>query len=182
MQETQENQETWLDPWIRKIPWKRAWQHTPVSLSGECHGQRSLVGYSPWGSKRQTPLRQLAAPNAPPLEKYVTVWAPCWYEVHCGVSYWLIEHSTLNWAASNGSHLFSHIFSEAGVQSWLSCVLCTAKIKLPTPKSHLRPHYVSWFSICVTAHMVVGKIQLFMGCWSERFRFLAVFCPQLLCG
>ena len=34
-----------------KIPWKRKWQPTPVSLPGESHGQRSLVGYSPWGHK-----------------------------------------------------------------------------------------------------------------------------------
>ena len=26
-----------------------AWQPTPVFLPGEFHGQRSLVGYSPWG-------------------------------------------------------------------------------------------------------------------------------------
>ena len=32
-------------------PWRRAWQPTPVLLPGESHGQRSLVGYSPWGPK-----------------------------------------------------------------------------------------------------------------------------------
>ena len=37
------------DPWFRKIPWRRKWQPTPVCLPGESHGQRSLVGYSPWG-------------------------------------------------------------------------------------------------------------------------------------
>ena len=40
-----------LIPWVRKIPWRRAWQPTPVFLPGESHGQRSLVGYSPWGRK-----------------------------------------------------------------------------------------------------------------------------------
>ena len=39
-----------------KIPWRRAWQPTPVFLFGEIHGQRSLVGYSPWGRKGQTRL------------------------------------------------------------------------------------------------------------------------------
>ena len=34
-----------------KIPWKRKWQPTPVLLSGESHGQRILVGYSPWSHK-----------------------------------------------------------------------------------------------------------------------------------
>ena len=37
-----------FNPWVEKIPWRRAWQHTPVLLHGESHGQRSLVGYSPW--------------------------------------------------------------------------------------------------------------------------------------
>ena len=41
-----------FDPWVRKIPWKRAWQPTPVFLPGESHGQRSLVGYSPQGPQR----------------------------------------------------------------------------------------------------------------------------------
>ena len=40
-----------FDPWVRKIPWRRACQSTPVFLPGESHGQRSLVGYSPWGCK-----------------------------------------------------------------------------------------------------------------------------------
>ena len=35
-----------------KIPWRRAWQPTPVFLPGKSHGQRSLAGYSPWGHRR----------------------------------------------------------------------------------------------------------------------------------
>ena len=31
--------------------WRRKWQPTPVFLPGELHGQRSLMGYSPWGQK-----------------------------------------------------------------------------------------------------------------------------------
>ena len=41
-----------FDPWARKIPWRRKWQPTPVFLPGKSHGQRNLVGYSPWGCKR----------------------------------------------------------------------------------------------------------------------------------
>ena len=40
-----------FNPWVRRIPWKRAWQPTPVFLSGESHGERSLMGYSPLGCK-----------------------------------------------------------------------------------------------------------------------------------
>ena len=39
------------DLWIGKIPWRRKWQPTPVCLPGKSHGQRSPVGYSPWGLK-----------------------------------------------------------------------------------------------------------------------------------
>ena len=41
-----------LDPWVEKIPWKSKWQLTPVFLPRKSHGQRRLVGYSPWDLKR----------------------------------------------------------------------------------------------------------------------------------
>ena len=44
-------QEVWFHPWVGKIPWRRAWQCTPVFLTGESHGQRRLAGYSTWGCK-----------------------------------------------------------------------------------------------------------------------------------
>ena len=40
-----------FNPWVGKTHWRRKWQPTPVFLPGESHGQRSLVGYSPWGHK-----------------------------------------------------------------------------------------------------------------------------------
>ena len=39
-------------PWDGKIPWRRAWQPSPIVLSGKSQEQRSLVGYSPWGHKK----------------------------------------------------------------------------------------------------------------------------------
>ena len=46
--------------WVGKISWRREWQPTPVFLSGKFHGQRSLVGYSPWGRKSQAWLSDWA--------------------------------------------------------------------------------------------------------------------------
>ena len=40
-----------LDPWVRKILWRRKWQPTPVFLPGEFHEQRSLTGHSPWSHR-----------------------------------------------------------------------------------------------------------------------------------
>ena len=52
-------QETQVQSQVRKIPWRRAWQLTPVFLPGESHGQRSLVGCSPRGLKELDTTEQL---------------------------------------------------------------------------------------------------------------------------
>ena len=36
---------------LGRFPWSRKWQPTPAISPGKFHGQRSLVGYSPWGHK-----------------------------------------------------------------------------------------------------------------------------------
>ena len=41
-------------------PWRRKWQPTPIFLPGKPHSQRSLVGYSPWGSKEENMTEQLS--------------------------------------------------------------------------------------------------------------------------
>ena len=46
-------------PGVGKIPWRRKWQSTPGLLPGKYHGQRSLVGYSPWGRKESDMTEQL---------------------------------------------------------------------------------------------------------------------------
>ena len=45
--------------WVRKIPWRRKWQPTPVFLPRKSHGWGSLVGYSPWGRKESDMTEQL---------------------------------------------------------------------------------------------------------------------------
>ena len=48
-----------FDPWIRKIPWRREWQPTPIFFLGEFHGQRSLESYSPWGLRESDTTKWL---------------------------------------------------------------------------------------------------------------------------
>ena len=36
-----------FNPWVGKIPWRKAWQPTAVFLPGESHGKRSLAGSGP---------------------------------------------------------------------------------------------------------------------------------------
>ena len=51
----------------REDPWRRKWQSTPVFFPGKSYGQRSLVGYSPWGKKSHTQLYWLNNSNIPPV-------------------------------------------------------------------------------------------------------------------
>ena len=49
-----------FDPWVRMIPWRREWLPIPVFLPGKSRGQRSLVGYSPWGRKELDTTERLS--------------------------------------------------------------------------------------------------------------------------
>ena len=58
-----------FNPLVRNIPWRRAWQPTPVFLPGESGGKRSLVGYSPWGHEEsdmteETDMQDANMPNS----------------------------------------------------------------------------------------------------------------------
>ena len=55
--------EIWVRSLIRKMLWRRKWQPTPVLLPGKSHGQRSLVGYSPWGCKELDTTERLKNNN-----------------------------------------------------------------------------------------------------------------------
>ena len=57
----EDNKRCRFDPWVRKIPWSRKWQLAPVFLLGKLHGQRSLVGYCPWGHKKLDMTERLSA-------------------------------------------------------------------------------------------------------------------------
>ena len=70
----QETQRCRFDPWVGKIPWRRAWQPTLVFLPGESHEQRSLVGYSPWVHKELDMIEVTEHCSVPKL--YLTLCDP----------------------------------------------------------------------------------------------------------
>ena len=58
-----------FNPCVGKISWRRAWQPTPVFLPGEFHGQRSLMGYSPWFCKEPDMTERLST-----RDKYTNIY------------------------------------------------------------------------------------------------------------
>ena len=63
-----------FDPWIRKIPWRRKWQPIPVLLPRKSHGQRGLVGYSPWGHEESDMIRLLSTHIQAPCNVSLPPW------------------------------------------------------------------------------------------------------------
>ena len=91
-----------FNPWVGKMPWRRAWQPTPVFLPGESCGQKSLVGYSLWGHKEsertEITLQECSEhPNAANIRCWIAwrmahiVWAMRRFSAVCALfCCWLI--------------------------------------------------------------------------------------------
>ena len=114
-----------FDPWVQKIPWRSARQSTP----GESHGQRSLVGYSPWGRKEldsteatsgaRTHARGSWSELDPSSQTRNQTHVPC-------SALWILNHWTTREVPSN-------ILKVAGYSpnhSWSSCLI-SLRITLP---------------------------------------------------
>ena len=70
-----------LDPWVRKIPWRRAWQPPPVFLPGESHG---------WGARRATVCGVTKSPTRLRWHTQACSWLgsqactiPCFWKIRC---------------------------------------------------------------------------------------------------
>ena len=63
-----------FDPWVGKIRLSRKWQPAPVFLPGKFHGQKNLVGYSPWGCKESNTTEQI-------LSSKITADGDCSHEI-----------------------------------------------------------------------------------------------------
>ena len=98
----QETQETRFDPWVRKIPWRRKWQPTPVFLSGKFHRQKSLAGYSPWSHKELVTTEQLS------MHSLLDWFFGRGYAVCLTLSPWLAMGSLFISAPSAGQHPLPH--------------------------------------------------------------------------
>ena len=64
MAQTLKNLPAMLGTWVQSLGWEDSLEKgmatTPVFLPGKFHGQRSLVGYSPWGRKDSDTTEELS--------------------------------------------------------------------------------------------------------------------------
>ena len=95
MQETQ----VWTLGWGR-LPWRRAWQPTPVVLPGEFRGQRSLAGYSPWGCKESD------------TTGWLTLWPHMGQVWPLGMAVYFWCHLLFSWSENNFSCAWAWLWDD----------------------------------------------------------------------
>ena len=114
-----------FDPWMGKIPWvgkipkRRAWQPTPVCLPRKSHGQRSLMGYSPWGRKESYTTERL---SIHPVWVYYMVICLLWFSPN---SLWPSKSAdimALGESPSTGWTLWLTPQADEAQLSWTFCV------------------------------------------------------------
>ena len=116
-------------PWVRKIPWRRKWQPTPVFLPEKAHGQRSLAGYSP-KCPNELDMTERPCMHAPNYERrFFTssfvhlinqyILSACLSKVWADSEYAVVSnnHTYISWAISHSmvlstSLIVSLIFSQ----------------------------------------------------------------------
>ena len=112
-----------FDSWVGNISWEKKLQPTPVFLPGKSHGQRSLLGYSPWGYKR-------VGDDLVTKEHYSMVWmyhsllinASIGDHLGCCYVLALVNDIAVNTHVQVCAWTCFH-FSWLHIQEWSSCVL-----------------------------------------------------------
>ena len=70
----------WFNPWVRKIPWRRAWEPTPVFLTGEFMDRGAWQAVVHGVAKGRTRLKRLSAyTHALPGHKPTEAGSLCWH-------------------------------------------------------------------------------------------------------
>ena len=128
-----------FDLWLGKIPWRKAWQPTPVLLPGEPHGQRSLAGYSPWGREES----DTTATNILSL-KLKMVWSAPLAETKGKAFFFFFKQSRL---LSRVSKLFG--YSLRGCLTWERLLGCLWFVVLKCIFSNVSALTPVWVLVCL---------------------------------
>ena len=132
--------------------WRRQWHPTPVLFPGKSHGQRSLVGYSPWGRKELDRTERLHTHTMYPFNSEKWVASVEFYRIHlsycsndsfndCG---FIVQFNGLNIIHWHSSFDFLHVFTFAFFLyiGWNNTMSNVSKTKLLS-----NYNLISYFSI-----------------------------------
>ena len=111
--------------WLEKTPWRRAWQSTLVFLPGESHGQRSLVGYSPWGRRVGHNWSELSTPTLVQWSYFHLVC--CKHTVNISIKNTAKYCAHKRCFVNTCSLLYQLDFNSVYLSSWYMCVCLVAQ-------------------------------------------------------
>ena len=134
-----------FDPWIGKIPWRKAWQPTPVFLPGESHGPMSLVGYK--GAKNWPCLMQLSTHVCRNCSYYEDILSMTW--VYLCLQFHLFILCIFRIYARRKFRMFTS--TKFPAYSWANSGLCPLELPhgdLPRPSLGLRVPLPSLLPFC----------------------------------
>ena len=101
----------------RSIPWRRKWQPALVFLPGEFHGQRSLVGYRPWGHTESDTAEGLTHTHKINMHESILIWMNNWKNKWERRNTSLVQKNS-NWLCTYCTHISPHCLS-VGRTYWL---------------------------------------------------------------
>ena len=160
-----------FDPWVRKIPWRRKWQPTPVFLPGKSHGQRSLARLQSIESQRvRHQYNDLACTHIALGTQLSVMWNPGWEgfggeEMH--VYIWLISLLS-TWNYDNIVNQLCMCVSVAQ----LCLPLCDATdLSLPGFSVHgiLQARILEWVAIPFSTGSSQPRDRTLVSCITGRF-------------
>ena len=143
-------------PWVGKIPWRRAWQPTPVFLPGEFHGQSSLVGYNPWGRKESDTTEQLSTehvPSMPAILKGFFFFNHKWIVKSVYWIFWVDQIIFIIQLVSMVFHIDWFTDTEPFLHCWDKSHLIMIRI-LSHLAYCLRPMFLSWHSVWIICPLI----------------------------
>ena len=138
-----------FDPWVGKIPWRREWQHTPVSLPGKSHGQRSLVGCSPWGRKESDMTEQLTHIHLSSIYLSIPISYLSSISIYClsfiSILYLLIYHLCITYLSTYHLAIYLHTY-------WKPCIYINAFSSKP-----INTKFILVFSLLICVSSFCGS-------------------------
>ena len=138
-----------FDPWVGKIPWRREWQHTPVSLPGKSHRQRSLVGCSPWGRKESDTTEQLTPIHLSSIYLSIPISYLSSISIYClsfiSILYLPIDLSSMYYLSTYHLAIYLHTY-------WKPCIYINAFSSKP-----INTKFILVFSLLICVSSFCGS-------------------------
>ena len=149
-----------LVPGLGRFTWRRKCQPTPAFLPGKSHGQRSLVGYSPWGCKELDMTQWLNNSNKNSMDDGQYIFKKC--NIFC----WYFQALPMKFVVKLWTSTIITLQGAIYLQYYSGRCLATSSGNYLPPEFLLSPRCITWIYVQVT---LWGGLKTFPceACWAD---------------